>query len=476
MYFGLPAISDDEKNAWRELILGGGPWSETEKLGILDYCETDVKALALLYPKMQPHLDAKRAQLRGCYMQSVAKMENHGIPIDTRLFGKLLKAWPHIQDQIIQDIDADFGVYEGTAFKASKFAEYLSKNDIAWPLLAPSTATATANLALDEETFKQMAEIYPQIQPLRELRAALATMRNFKLPVGSDGRNRCLLSPFRSTTGRNQPSTTKFVFGLSSWMRGLIQPQPGWATAYIDWSQQEFGIAAALSGDQNMIDAYRSGDPYLTFGKQAGAVPADATKQSHKAEREQFKACVLAVQYGMTAYGLAPRINQPTARARQLLLLHRNTYKGFWRFSENILNQAALGGRLWAAYGWQIHTLANPDKQFNSRSVCNFPMQANGAEMLRIACILLTQAGIKVCAPVHDALLIEARIEDIDATVAKAQGLMRQASAHVLNGFELSSDAKIVQSPDRYMDERGTKMWNKIMALIDEPLYQPPAR
>ena len=47
--------------------------------------------------------------------------------------------------------------------------------------------------------------------------------------------------------------------------------------AYIDYCQQEFGIAAALSGDTAMKQAYRSGDPYLAFAKQVGAVPGDAT-------------------------------------------------------------------------------------------------------------------------------------------------------------------------------------------------------
>jgi len=65
----------------------------------------------------------------------------------------------------------------------------------------------------------------------------------------------------------------------------LIKPPPGHGVAYIDWQQQEFGIAAALSGDPLMMDAYRSGDPYLAFAKQAGATPADATKATHKAIR-----------------------------------------------------------------------------------------------------------------------------------------------------------------------------------------------
>ena len=67
------------------------------------------------------------------------------------------------------------------------------------------------------------------------------------------------------------------------------------------------------------MDAYRSGDPYLAFAKQAGAAPPDATKATHKAIRDQFKSTVLAVQYGMGADALAQRIGQPPIRARELL-------------------------------------------------------------------------------------------------------------------------------------------------------------
>jgi len=54
----------------------------------------------------------------------------------------------------------------------------------------------------------------------------------------------------------------------------------------VDWSQQEFGIAAALSGDQAMQDAYRSGDSYLAFAKQAGRCSANATKTTHEPTRD----------------------------------------------------------------------------------------------------------------------------------------------------------------------------------------------
>jgi DNA polymerase I-like protein with 3'-5' exonuclease and polymerase domains len=272
-----------------------------------------------------------------------------------------------------------------------------------------------------------------------------------------------LLSPFRSITGRNQPSNSKFIFGPSCWLRGLIKPGDGDALAYVDWSQQEFGIAAALSGDEAMQAAYCSGDPYLAFAKQAKAVPLDATKQTHAKEREQFKVCALAVQYGMGSKSLAQALGQPEPRAHELLLLHRRTYPRFWRWSEGVVNHAMLRGDLWTVFGWRVHVgpLANP------RSLANFPMQANGAEMLRLACCLGIERGVRICAPVHDALLIEAPMNQIDAVVTETQAAMRKAGEIVLGGFELRTDVNIVRYPDRYMDARGETMWDTTTELLE---------
>jgi len=466
LHYGLPTISGEQKDAMRDLVLTGGPWNKSEQTAILDYCQSDVVALDQLFSAMQNEIDWPRAMLRGRYMQAVSGMQDNGIPIDTETLEKLKTHWSAIQDQLIADIDCDYGVYEGRSFKANRWEEYLVRHDIPWPRLE------SGRLDMCDSTFREMARTHPRVAPIRELRSALSDMRLSSLQVGDDGRNRCLLSPFRARTGRNQPSNSKFIYGPSVWLRGLIQPRSGWGLAYVDWSQQEFGIAAALSGDLAMQTAYQSGDPYLAFAKQAGAVPPDANKKTHKAEREQFTACVLAVQYGMGEESLAVRINQPVARARQLLALHRQTYRQFWRWSDSAVDEAVLGGRLWAAFGWQIQTA----DELNDRSLRNFPMQANGAEMLRIASILLTEAGIRVCAPVHDALLIEAPLDELNEVVTATQTIMRDASRIVLDGFELSSDANVIRYPDRYMDDRGVTMWNKVMNLIGEPQYTSDLR
>jgi hypothetical protein len=93
-------------------------------------------------------------------------------------------------------------------------------------------------------------------------------------------------------------------------------------------------------------------------------------------------------------------------------------------------------------------------------------LQANGGEMLRVAWSLATEWGVQVCAPVHDALLIEAPLDEINAAVMACQDAMREASEIVLAGFALRTEAKIVRHPDRYMDKRGTTMWEAVWSVI----------
>ena len=62
----------------------------------------------------------------------------------------------------------------------------------------------------------------------------------------------------------------------------------------------------------------------------------------------------------------------------------------------------------------------------------------------------------------------EAASDEIDTVVAQAKQLMREASRITLGGFELESDAKIFRYPDRYMDKRGTVMWETVKRLLDE--------
>jgi hypothetical protein len=403
------------------------------------------------------HAALGHALLRGRYMAAAARMEWTGIPIDTVWLGRIRGAWAGIKRALVAEVDSRFGVYDGLSFRADRFTAYLAAHGIPWPRLESGA------LALDDDTFRDMARSYPQLQPLRELRHALGELRLEALAVGQDGRNRCLLSAFRSRTGRNQPSNARFVFGPATWVRSLIRPEPGRALAYVDFSSQEMGIAAALSGDGALIDAYQSGDIYLSFAKRAGLAPADATKATHGELRDRCKAAVLGTLYGMGPETLARRIGRPPCEARELLRLHRGSYPRFWRWSDDTVASAVLNGRTQTVFGWRLQVGA----EFNARSLMNFPMQANGAEMMRLAASLATERGIAVCAPVHDAFLIEAPVERIEGAVEELQSCMRDASRIVLGSLELGSDAVLVRWPERYRDKRGTVMWETVTKLVN---------
>ena len=454
---GLAHIDSNVKEAMRQLVIGQRDWSDAQQHAILDYCGSDVDAVATLLPRMVPTVDWDCALLRGRYALAVAHIERNGVPIDRQLYVRLVGNWRQIKLALIAQVDADYGVYEGATFKHERFARYLVTHGIAWP------RTPSGRLALDDDTFRDQALRWPILSPLRELRVTLDAMRELNLRVGTDGRARCSIKPFMAVTGRNQPSTNEFIFGPAKWLRGLIRPPDGYGLAYIDFAAQEIGIAAALSGDRLMIEHYRSGDPYLAFGKKIGLAPPDATVESHGTIRERCKAVFIGVNYGMGADALGANAGVTRADANDLLRLHKTTYPRFWRWIDETLDEAMLTNEMHSVYGWRRHI--GPD--FNPRSLANFPMQANGAEMMRITAIAATEAGIEVVAPVHDAFLIAAPLHRLDGDVARMRSMMTDAGRAVTGSLDIRTEARVVRWPDRYMSEGGEQMWLRVMALLD---------
>jgi DNA polymerase I-like protein with 3'-5' exonuclease and polymerase domains len=126
----------------------------------------------------------------------------------------------------------------------------------------------------------------------------------------------------------------------------------------------------------------------------------------------------------MEAESLARRIERSTAEARDLLRCHHEQYRIFWKWSDAAMDYAMLKGSLTTVFGWRIQVRPGT----NPRTLRNYPMQANGAEMLRLACCLATERGVQVSAPIHDAILIEAPLERLDAAIIVAQECMGEAT------------------------------------------------
>jgi DNA polymerase I len=410
-------------------------------------------------------------------------MEHCGVPIDMTTYPELADndTWRSIRDDMVPVTDAQYGVYRRNAagdwvFTMELFEAYLKREGLydTWPRLE------SGQLNMKRKIFETMSKGAPQLEELRQLRHTRDKMRKIKLAVGHDGRNRTVLWPFKSKTSRTQPKAAQWIFSPAVWLRSLIKPAPGMAVAYIDYSSMEFLIAAAVSdghcGSVNtMLEMYRSGDPYLAFAKRVNAVPQTATKKSHEETRDLYKVMLLSSQYGISAETLAGRLKVSVFEATEMLNQHHQLFAQYWQWSDDWLQYSLQTGVMRTAMGWTCRTGIT---KFNERSIRNWPIQATGADILRIACILAVRHGIKLVAPVHDAVLIEAPIERVNAEVALMQEIMRRASRVVLgndsNGvaIELRTDDKIVRYPERYTDKRGDKIWNDVVTLLTPRIRQ----
>jgi hypothetical protein len=456
-YHGLDIYGASDKPALQKAS-GDGSWRGRYSLAeIVDYCEGDVDALTRLLPAMISYIDLPRALLRGRYAgPALSAMESSGIPIDTERLSLLRKYWPLIRLWLVEEIDKDYGLYENGHFKFDRWAAFLQKHNISWLF------TATGRPSIRDDELKQAAKAYPILSPIRELRHALSEMQLEDLAVGADGFNRTPLWAFGSKTGRNQPSNTKYIFGPSVWLRGLIKPPKGMSVAYVDWVAQEVAVAAATFGDKAMMDSYRRGDPHLEFGKKAGLIPPDATKKTHAQWREILKTCVFGTFYGMGEQTLAFRIGKDRFEARRIIEAHQEEYPVFWAGLKGAVDYALLTGSLHTRYGWHVHV----DRDTNPRSLQNYLMQANGAEMMRIASCLATEQGLSIC-PIHDAFLLTAPTEHIERDIAILRKCMAEAGRAVLDGFEVRTSVERVDYPNRFMDEkRGRVMWDRVNKLL----------
>src|SRR5262249_10803868 len=134
-----------------------------------------------------------------------------------------------------------------------------------------------------------------------------------------------------------------------------------------------------------------------------------------------------------------------------------------WRWREKEVLGAMLARRIESSFGWPLHLTTSPNK----RTLYNFPMQADGAEMLRLAAWRLCEAGIVPVMLIHDGILFEALDHE---QIEHAKEIMRQAGRDVCDGFEIGVDVdQELIGGARYSDKRpiAKKMWATIMSALE---------
>jgi DNA polymerase I len=309
-----------------------------------------------------------------------------------------------------------------------------------------------------------MATRYPALEPLRELRYSLSKLKLNDLTVGSDDRNRALLGAFGTKTARNAPSNSKFIFGPAKWLRFLIAPALGRVVIHRDFEQQEPRIAAIISDDNALLEVCESGDIYLGIAQQLGFLRDGMNETERKAVRALFKTVVLGIQYGLGARSLAVRTGISYSEAVEILARLRARFYRFEAYARSVLDHAGLELELSTPFGWIMRCPSG----MNPRTIRNFPIQSTGAEILHMICILAERRGIKLVAPIHDALLAEGDLNQAEELLRELDRVMGDASAIVLRGYRLPTGSQIIRPGERYYDERGEAMWRTVTKLLAE--------
>ena len=465
-YFCEDEIDVTHKKDMRARIVEGPPFTHQERRDILDYCEDDVCALERLVPHIIPTIRSlEHAKFRAEFVEVTARQEHRGVPLDLPLLDRTRHSWDGMRLDLVTELDGPFGIYEivdgKPHWRRDRFVDYVRRNHMTW-LTYPD-----GSLDERDQAFREMEGKYPHIAPLRELRYSLSKMRLNDLQVGNDGRNRTILGPYGTKTGRNAPSNSKYIFGPAKWIRFFITPPRGGVLIHRDFCQQEPRIAAVQSGDMALLDACESGDVYLGIAGQLGFLSESMSPQERKAVRTLFKTVVLGIQYAMGAHTLAERTGISVSEAGEILARLRARFRVFEDYARSVVEHAGLFLEVSTPYGWVMQCPSG----INPRTVRNFPIQSSGAEVLHVACILAERRGIEVVAPVHDAIMAEASIDQAEDVSAALDRCMRDASAIVLRGYELPTDVQMIgpgYEHQRYYDDRGEAMWNTVMKLVNK--------
>jgi DNA polymerase family A len=451
--------------------IGEGRWRDHGRERVLEYCEEDVRASTLLLREQLrgrqrfPAADVERVLHWSNYSaKAVAQIQARGMPIDMALWAKVQENKPAVVRYLLQRFDPSHGsknpIYtpEGE-WSYARFERWLASTGVAaWPRLE------SGKLDISGDAFRMMYHA-PGIEGLHALRDGLSVIVRAKLPIGRDGRNRPNLFPFCTATGRN--AHAKSLYNAHAGMRSFMVFPTDVIGVYLDWRTQEVGIAAALSGDEALMAAYRDGDIYHALALLCGLTndpDPKHWKDNNSAMRQRMKPLQLGINYGMGVPSLAKGLDRHPLIASEIIERHKRTYPRFWEWREDQVWHALLDRKMETVFGWPLYLSNSP----NRRTLYNFPMQGNGAEMLRLAAWRMCEAGIIPNMLVHDGLLIEARNEE---QIEQAIDIMRAAGRDVCDGFEIGVDVdQRLDRGARYRDKRpvAKSMWTTMMTALQK--------
>lgn len=224
---------------------------------------------------------------------------------------------------------------------------------------------------------------------------------------------------------------------LGKLIRKVFHPMEGDLFVDSDYSQIELRLLAHMSGDEQLIEAFRENqDIHRSTASKVFHVPFEEVTEL---QRRNAKAVNFGIVYGISAYGLSQDLNISQKEAQSFIDSYFETYPKIKEFLDRTVAQAKKTGVSRTLYGRirPIPELSSGNymqRQFGERVAMNAPIQGTAADIIKIAMIrvhdrlLRENFKSRLILQVHDELLIETAQEEKEAVIALLEEEMRGAA------------------------------------------------
>ena len=211
---------------------------------------------------------------------------------------------------------------------------------------------------------------------------------------------------------------------LGRQIRKVFIPKEGCVLVDADYSQIELRVLAHMSGDENLIHAYREAqDIHRLTASQVFHIPFDEVTDL---QRRNAKAVNFGIVYGISSFGLSQDLSISRKEAQEYIQKYFETYPKIKEFLDFCVTEAREKGYARTMFGRrrpmpELKSSNFMQRSFGERVAMNAPIQGTAADIIKIAMIRVHQRlkaeGLKsrLLLQVHDELLIEAYTEELDA-------------------------------------------------------------
>lgn len=368
----------------------------------------------------------------------LAEMELHGIRVDAQYLQQLNAEY----EKELADLEAQAHHLAGEAFNLNspkQLAELLFTK-LGLPV---QRKTPTGQPATDEESLQALADQHPLIEVLlryRELYKLRYTYGEGLLRSihPETGRVHTTFQQAVAATGRlssQNPNLQNIPIRTENgkrFRRAFIAGQPGWVLLSADYSQIELRIAAALSGDKQMIEDFLSKrDIHAATARRLFGVEEITSEMRRIAKTVNF-----GIIYGITAHGLVQRLGGGLSRteAQKLINQYFTRYPGIKAYIEAQIArveklgyaETLLGRRRYIPH---IHSRNKAQRAEAERLAINTPIQGTAADMMKLAMLRLRERlpQVPMLLQIHDELVWEVPEERVQTIAPIIRAEMRSA-------------------------------------------------